>query len=291
MQSLYEANLTQTVLSTLENCPDQRLKQVVNALVRHLHGFIRELEPTEQEWMAAIRFLVDTAAICDESRNEFILLSDVLGASILVDAINHRKPEGATESSVLGPFYMPGAPEYPNGADLRGAGDGETVVVSGTVTNLEGTPIANALLDVWETGPDGHYHMQKAGEKPAFDLCGRIRTDAQGRYRFCTFKPVPYPIPHDGPAGKMLIALGRHYFRPAHLHMIVSAEGYQTVVTQVFTGGSDYLDSDSVFGVKSSLVAPYLAAQGGEAAREYDLSGPYWTLEYDFVLTPEASKA
>ncbi|MBT3038129.1 MAG: intradiol ring-cleavage dioxygenase [Candidatus Thiodiazotropha endolucinida] len=288
MRNLNEQNMTQAVLATLENCEDLRLKQVMTAFIGHLHDFIRDLEPTEEEWFKAIQFLLDTAGMCDDKRNEFILLSDTLGATILVDAINHRKSEGATETSVLGPFYVEGAPEYPNGADMRGeiteGVQGESVVVLGKVTDTQGKPLAGAMLDIWETAPDGFYHVQKPGEVPEFNLCGKIRTDDDGVYQFCTYKPVAYPIPSDGPVGKLLRSMGRHFYRPAHIHVIVSNEGYEPVVTQLFTEGDDYLESDAVFGVKDSLVVDYLRTEGGSLAEQYDMVGQFCTVDYDFVL-------
>ena len=195
------------------------------SLTRHLHGFIRDVEPTEQEWMAAIQFLTHTGKKCDDQRQEFILLSDTLGATMLIDAINHRKPGGATESSVLGPFYREGAPDYENGADLAEEGTGgENVLVSGKVTGLDGAPVAGAVLDIWQTAPDAIYAAQEPSGS-SFNLCGRITTQDDGRYWFRTRKPVSYTVPGDGPVGAMLEAAGRHNWRPAHIHFMLSAPG------------------------------------------------------------------
>jgi hydroxyquinol 1,2-dioxygenase len=267
-----EEKLTSAVLAQLSNCKDARLKSVMEALVRHLHQFVREVEPTPDEWMAAIRFLTRTGQICNDQRQEFILLSDTLGVSMLVDAINNRKPAGATESSVLGPFYLEGAPEATSGIDLA-PGEGPGVVVSGSVKDTHGRALPGAVLDVWQTAPNGLYHMQD-GDQPEFHLCAKIVAGDEGRYQFRTLKPVSYPIPTDGPAGELLRRLGRHPYRPAHIHFIVSAPGHKPVVTQLFTRGDRYLESDAVFGVKASLIADY-ASQGDE-----------WTVDYDFVLEP-----
>lgn len=264
--------LTAQVLDQLANCRDARLKGVMESLVRHLHAFVREVAPTPDEWMAGIQFLTRTGQMCDDKRQEYILLSDTLGVSMLVDAINHRAAAGATESSVLGPFYVEGAPPAASGADLA-PGEGPGVWVSGRVTDTAGRPLAHAVLDVWQTAPNGLYHVQDGGQ-PEFHLCAKVTADAEGRYRFRTLKPVSYPVPTDGPAGDLMRRIGRHPYRPAHIHFIVSAPGFKPVVTQLFTRGDDYLASDAVFGVKDSLVADYVA------------HGDEWTVDYDFVLEP-----
>ena len=252
-----EDEITQEAIERLEVGAEGRLRDIMISLTRHLHGFIREIEPTEEEWLAAIRFLTATGQKCDDQRQEFILLSDTLGATMLVDAINNRKPSGATESSVLGPFYREGAPAYENGADLGEEGtDGERVLVSGKVTDLDGAPIAGAVLDIWQTASNAAYAAQDPSGT-SFDLCGRLTTGEDGRYSFRTRKPVSYTIPGDGPVGAMLAAAGRHNWRPAHIHFMLSAEGYETLVTQLFTDDDPYLGTDAVFGVKDSLVVHY----------------------------------
>lgn len=275
MRNLTEENLTEVVLASLANCTDPRLKEVMTSLLRHLHAFVREIEPTPEEWFAGIRFLTDTGHMCDDKRQEFILLSDTWGVSMLVDAINNRKAAGATESSVLGPFYVEGAPERDTGADLA-PGEGPGVVVRGQVRSVDGKPIAGALLDIWQTAPNGLYHVQD-GAQEEYHLCGKVRTTADGSYSFRTLKPVSYAIPTDGTVGKWLGRVGRHPYRPAHIHFIASAPGFKPVVTQLFSEGDEYLDSDAVFGVKQSLVIGYQPA-GGE-----------WRVDYDFVLEPAAA--
>jgi catechol 1,2-dioxygenase len=244
----------------------------MNVIIRKLHEAAREIEPTQEEWFKAIMFLTDTGHMCNDWRQEFILLSDVLGVSMLVDAINNRKPAGATESSVLGPFYVEGAPAATSGADLA-PGEGPGVMVRGSVQDTAGRPLSGAVLDVWQTAPSGLYHVQDPGQ-PEYHLCARVAADAQGRYSFRSLKPVSYPIPTDGPAGELLLKVGRHPYRPAHIHFIVSAPGCKPVVTQLFTRGDEYLDSDAVFGVKDSLVADYVPR------------GTEWSVDYDFVLEP-----
>jgi len=274
MRNLTEENITDATLATMENTPNPRLKQVMGSLIKHLHAFIREVEPTEREWLAGIKSLTRIGQKCDDVRQEYILFSDVLGATILVDAINHRKQGGATESSVLGPFYLEGAPEVASGSDLTGDTEGEPVVVRGRVKDTQGNPIPEAELDVWQTAPNGLYDVQDP-DQPEFNLRAKVRTDANGAYEFRTMKPVSYPIPSDGPVGGLMRAVGRHFQRPAHIHFIVRAKGYEPVVTQLFTEGDEYLDSDAVFGVKESLVVDY-AKQG---------NGDY-SVDYDFVLEP-----
>ncbi len=267
-----EDEITQTAIKRLQAGGEGRLQEIMISLTRHLHGFIRDVEPTEEEWMAAIRFLTATGKKCDDQRQEFILLSDTLGATMLIDAINHRKPSGATESSVLGPFYQEGAPDYDNGADLADeTTGGERVLVSGKVVDLDGAPIPGAVLDIWQTAPDAVY----AAQNPAgsFNLCGRITTGDDGRYSFRTRKPVSYTIPGDGPVGAMLDAAGRHNWRPAHIHFMLSAAGYETLVTQLFTDDDPYLGTDAVFGVKDSLVVHYEPGEDG------------LRLDHDFVMT------
>jgi hydroxyquinol 1,2-dioxygenase len=273
-----EENLTQAVLAKHQGCGNARLRTIMDSLVRHVHAFVREVELTPEEWLVGIRFLTDTGRKCDESRQEFILLSDVLGVSMLVDAIANRKPAGATESTVLGPFYAEGAPERPLDCDLAQAA-GPRVAVGGRVRSTDGEPIANAQLDVWQTAPNGLYHMQDESQ-PEFNLCAKLRTDADGRYAFRTLKPVAYPIPTDGPVGKLLSRLGRDCHRPAHIHVIASAPGYKPVVTQLFTRGDKYLDADPVLAVKNSLVVDYVQ-QGRDPAGE-----TVYQVDHDFVLEP-----
>ncbi len=285
MRNLSEANLTQAVLDKLSDQMEPRLHQVTSALIRHLHNFVREVELTEAEWLAAIEFLTATGQKCTNTRQEFILLSDTLGVSMLVDAINHRKPAGATETTVLGPFYLPGAPALPLGSDIAAGQDGLLAFCHGRVADADGKPLAGAQLDVWQTDHEGFYDVQRP-EQGLMRLRGRFLTDADGRYFFRTVKPVSYPIPTDGPVGKMLQAMGRHPYRPAHIHFILTAPGYQPVVTHLFVEGDPYLDSDAVFGVKNSLVVPFEeAAPGSPAPDGSQPAQPFCVARYDFGLT------
>jgi hydroxyquinol 1,2-dioxygenase len=282
MRNLTEANLTDAVLAKLEGSTDPRFKQIMTSLIRHLHTFVREVQLTEAEWFAGIQFLTATGQKCDDRRQEYILLSDTLGVSMLVDAINHRKPSGATESTVLGPFYATGAPERPLGANIAEGVEGEPTYFSGRVRTPDGRPIGGAMLDLWSTDGEGLYDQQRGdGQMRAR---GKIKADADGRYSFWTIKPVSYPIPTDGPVGKMLLKTGRHPYRPAHTHMIVSAPGYEPVATHVFVEGDRYLESDAVFGVKNSLVAKFVRHEAGVAPDGKRVDRPYYTVNYDFGL-------
>lgn len=280
-----EAHITKDVIARIAKTKDERLRQVMTAFISHLHDFIREIEPSEAEWMAAIQFLTATGKKCDDIRQEFILLSDTLGATMLIDAINHRKPRGATESSVLGPFYREGAPEIGRGGSISLRPEGDPCIVRGRVLTPKGEPIKGALLDIWQTAPNGMYEGQDKNQ-PAFNLRGKIRSNAEGRYEFRTVVPVCYPIPDDGPVGKLLKATGRHPFRPAHIHFIVSAKGYEPVVTQVFADTDAYIKSDAVFGVKDSLVVHFDKHGSKAEAERLGMKAPFYTLDYDFGLAP-----
>lgn len=283
MRDLTEANLTDAVLAKLAGTTDARLQQVMTSLIRHVHAFIREVALTEAEWFAGIQFLTATGQQCNDKRQEFILLSDTLGVSMLVDAINHRKPAGATESTVLGPFYVPGASELPNGANLGAGLPGDPALFSGRVLTVDGKPIPEAQIDTWQADAEGFYDVQR----PNLDgmrLRGKFRTDVQGRFWFWTVKPTEYPIPTDGPVGHMLLKMGRHPYRPAHIHTIVSAPGYESVTTHVFVEGDRYLDSDAVFGVKNSLVVGFVRHEPGTAPDGTKMDRPYCTVNYDFGL-------
>ena len=283
MRNAPEAALTQAVLAKLEGAGDARFKTVMSSLIRHLHAFIGETALTEQEWRTAIDFLTATGHRCDAKRQEFILLSDTLGVSMLVDAINHRKPDGATETTVLGPFYASGARDMPMWADIAGDAPGEAAYVSGSVLDVAGNPIAGALLDVWQTDGEGFYDAQRPGGKAHYAR-GKFTTAADGRYGFRTVKPVSYPVPTDGPVGRMLLGMGRHPYRPAHVHVIVSAPGYERVATHLFVKGDPYLDSDAVFGVKPSLIVAFEAHAPGSAPDGKKSAVPFFTAEFDFRL-------
>ncbi len=270
MQDFNEKTHLAEALRRIDLIEDCRLKQVMGAFTRHMFAFINEVKPSEKEWMTGIEFLTGIGQMCDDKRQEFILLSDVTGVSMLVDYLAHKDETGATESSVLGPFYREGAPHYEAGETISQDGKGDKVVVSGRVTDTEGNPIANARLDVWQTAPNQMYEVQDP-DQPDYNLRGVFTTDAEGRYWLRTVKPVSYPVPDDGPVGVLLRAIGRHPFRPAHIHFVISAPGYKPVATQLFTDDDEYLETDTVFGVKDSLLVHYEDG-GGELKVDYDFA-------------------
>lgn len=288
MRSITEQNLTKTVLATID-ADDPRLQEVLSSLIKHLHTYIREVEPTEEEWFQAIDFLTRTGQMCDDRRQEFILLSDVLGVSMLVDAINHRTSQGATDTTVTGPFHAK-APQRENGANIAQGPEwerGEVTIVEGRVADIEGNPIAGALVDVWQADDAGYYDVQDTNQ-PEKNLRGLFTTDEHGEFWFRTVKPSSYPIPDDGPVGELLAATGRHPMRPAHIHFMISAPGYRPLVTHIFVEGDQYLESDAVFGVKDSLVIDFIRHDSEEKAAAYGVTAPFYLAEYDFVLEPMA---
>ncbi len=287
MKTFTEQTATGIVLERMAGCGDARLKQLLTSIVTHLHAVVREVEPTEAEWFAAIDFLTRTGQTCTPTRQEYILLSDTLGVSMLVDAINHRKPGGATESTVLGPFHVGGAPACEMGDSLSKDGKGDPLWVSGRVTDPAGHPIDGAILDVWQTSSDGFYDIQDRSQ-PEMNLRGVFKTGADGRYFFRSIKPSSYPIPTDGPVGQMLTALGRHPMRPAHIHFIVGARGFEPVTTHLFVAGDPYLESDAVFGVKESLIVPFVLTDDAATARQRGMANPFYSAAHDFVLVPTA---
>jgi protocatechuate 3,4-dioxygenase beta subunit len=288
LRSITEQNLTKAVLATV-NADDPRLQEVLSSLIEHLHAYIREVEPTEEEWFKTIDFLTRTGQMCDDRRQEFILLSDVLGVSMLVDAINHRTSQSATDTTVTGPFHAK-APSRENGANIAQGPEwerGETTVVNGRITDVEGNPIAGALVDVWQADDGGYYDVQDTNQ-PETNLRGLFTTDERGEFWFRTVKPSSYPIPDDGPVGELLAATGRHPMRPAHIHFMISAPGYRRLVTHLFVEGDQYLESDAVFGVKDSLVIDFIRHDSEEKASAYGITAPFYLAEYDFVLEPVA---
>jgi hydroxyquinol 1,2-dioxygenase len=283
MRNITEHNITDAVIGRFEACADPRLKEILASLVRHLHGFVRETRLTEAEWMRGIEFLTATGHMTDAKRQEFILLSDTLGVSMLTVAQNHSNPPGVTEATVFGPFHVPGASEYPDGADIANGAPGEPLFVDCRVRGSDGEPIANATVDVWQADQDGYYDVQYK-DMDTQRARGVLHTDAGGRLRFRSVLPVAYPVPTDGPVGQMLVASGRHPWRPAHVHFMIQAPGYQTLITHVFRNGDPYLDSDVVFGVRASLVRDFVAHAAGAGPHARDIDGPYHTLDFEFVL-------
>ncbi len=284
MQYFSEEHSAEVVKQQYANCKDLRLKTIMESAVNHLHQFVKEVEPTQEEWMYMIEYLTKTGQKCDDKRQEFILLSDVLGISALVDTINNRKTLNATESTVLGPFHVKNAPKKQMGDNINYDGKGEPAYIFGSVKDTDDNPIDGAEIDVWQANDDGFYDIQQPDTQPEMNLRGIFTTKEDGKYWFKSVKPKFYSIPTDGPVGTMIYATGRHPNRPAHLHYIVSAEGYKPVVTHVFVKGSEYLDSDAVFGVKDSLISEYVLIEDDVKARNVGFDIPYYELEFNFVL-------
>jgi len=286
-----ESQLLDRVVASFAATPDPRLKELMQAVTRHLHAFLREVRLTEQEWQRAIEFLTAVGHITDERRQEFILLSDVLGASMQTITINNEAYENATEATVFGPFFVEGSPEIGLGGDIAAGASGEPCWVEGTVTDTDGKPVPHALIEVWEADEDGFYDVQYDDNRVA--ARGHLHSDASGHYRFWGITPVPYPIPHDGPVGQLLAAVGRSPMRAAHLHFMVTAEGFRTLVTHIFVRGDELLDRDSVFGVKDSLVLDFQPQPAGTPTPDgRDLTDRAWSrTRFDIVLAPAAAVA
>jgi protocatechuate 3,4-dioxygenase beta subunit len=277
-------NFTKLVLSRL-TCEEGRTKEILTKLTTHLHDFVRDVQPTEAEWFQAIDFLTRTGQTCTDKRQEFILFSDVLGVSMLVDSINHQNEKNVTETTVTGPFHtraklMALGDNIANGPEWE---RGEPTLVSGTVSDSEGKPIANALVDVWQSDDIGYYDIQDVNQ-PEMNLRGVFKTDENGRFWFKTIKPAAYPVPTDGPVGELLRASGRHAMRPAHIHFMISADGYERLITHLFVKGDEYLDSDAVFGVKDSLILDFVPQTSQEKAKELGFTPPFHEVHYDFKL-------
>jgi hydroxyquinol 1,2-dioxygenase len=287
MRQFNEDNLTAAVVERFMQSKDERFREIITSAVKHLHAFAREVHLTEEEWFEGIKYLTAVGQKCDDKRQEFILLSDILGLSMMIVALNHKTVPGATEATVLGPFFAHGAKEFDYGADLREGCTvkGEDVYVSGRVLSLDGKPVPNAALDIWQAKADGIYDVQTEGE---FELRGRVKANASGEYAFKSYKPKFYSVPVDGPVGELIRATGNHHMRPAHMHAIVSAPGYQPVITHVFVEGDKYLDQDAVFAVKDSLVAKYKKVNDAAEAKRLGMPSPFLKLEWDFKLAPDA---
>lgn len=276
MRNLDEHTITQAVLERFSNTPDPRLKEIIFSLVQHLHDFAREVRLTEEEWLEGIKFLTRAGHITDDKRQEFILISDTLGLSMLTVAMNNQKPEGCTEATVVGPFHVENAPIYNLGDDVGNGAIGAPCFVKGTIKGLGGEPVPGAHIEVWQSDEDGMYDVQKPNLDHAQGR-GVLKADAEGNYYFKSILAVAYPIPHDGPVGDMLVATKNHPWRPAHLHFMIKAPGYESLITHVFRHDDQYLDSDAVFGVRQSLITDWIQQPNGE-----------YTLEFNFVLNPVA---
>jgi hydroxyquinol 1,2-dioxygenase len=290
-------DIAQAVIDRMADAKDARFKEVMSALVKHAHAFVQEVQLTPDEWMAGVQFLTRVGQACDEKRQECILLSDTLGISMLVVALaqargaaQHPTEPGEaepTEATVLGPFYWEGAPVLPAGADIAADAPGERAWYHGRVTDTLGRPVANAALDVWSGDAEGFYDLQKGPDAP-MQLRARFHTDADGRYSFWSIKPAFYPVPADGPVGDMLRGMGRHPFRPGHMHTMLHAEGCQPLITHLFDADSPYIDSDAVFGVRNSLIVKFRRHEAGTAPDGRVLAQPWYECEYDFRLVPAA---
>lgn len=274
MRNLTQDTITQAVIARFADTPDPRLKEIVTSLVQHLHAFARDVKLTEAEWFRGIEFLTRVGHITDDQRQEFILLSDTLGLSMLTVAMNNDKPAGCTEATVFGPFYVEGAPTYDLGEDVANGAAGVPCTVRGTVRGLDGEPVPGAEIHVWQADAEGKYDVQRGASHP-HQARGVLHANGKGEYHFRSILAEAYPIPDDGPVGDMLRATKRHPWRPAHLHFMISAPGYETLITHVFRDGDPYLDSDAVFGVRESLVAPWTKQPDGR-----------YLVAYDFVLSP-----
>ncbi|MBT2324358.1 hydroxyquinol 1,2-dioxygenase [Variovorax paradoxus] len=292
MANYNQDSITQDVIEAFAKTPDPRLRELMTALVKHMHAFAREVDLKPDEWLAAMKFLEATGQISTDKRPEFILLSDTLGLSMMVVALDQARASGgaqgateATEATVEGPFYRPGAPDMPLGADISGSARGEPTFYMGRVTDVHGAPLEGALLDVWSGDGEGKYDVQLSAE-PTMAARGRFRTDAQGRYWFWSIRPAYYPIPDDGPVGRMMHAAERSIYRPGHLHLQVSAPGHVTLTTQVFVGGSPYIDQDAVFGKRDSLVVDFETHPPGKAVDGREMRVPYHSASFDVRLAP-----
>ncbi|RKP57763.1 intradiol ring-cleavage dioxygenase [Pararobbsia silviterrae] len=291
MQNINEDTITQAVIASLARCDRPRLRTIMTSLVQHLHAFARDVALTEDEWAQAIAFLTEVGHITDDKRQEFILLSDTLGLSMLVTTQNNVKPSNCTEATVFGPFFVEGSPVYQNGDDISNGAHGAPCYVSGQIRGVGGEPIPFAHLDVWQSDEDGFYDVQTpdASGETVMRARGRLTTDEHGRFHFRSILAEAYPIPHDGPVGRMLAATGRHPWRPAHLHFMIAAPGFETLVTHVFRNGDPYLDSDVVFGVRSTLIADWIEHAPGTAPDGTRFDAPWYSLDFDFVLNAGAA--
>ena len=284
-----EQNSVEAVNARIDRAnADPRLVEVMNSLTKHLHAFIKEAEPTHEEWLKGIQFLTDTGHMCTDWRQEFILLSDTLGVSMLVDAVNHRRGNGATENTILGPFHVKDSPQRALGDSICLDGKGEPLAVFARVLDTKGKPISGASIDVWQTNDDGFYDVQQKGVQPDMNMRGMFESDTEGRFWFRSVRPRFYPIPDDGPVGKMLVALGRHPNRAAHIHLILEMPGFDTVITHIFEPNCPYLREDAVFGVKESLVGDFQRIEDPARAAQLGFAGSpfFWQVTTDFVLAP-----
>jgi len=281
-----EETAADAVIESFAKTPDPRLRELLDSLVRHLHAFVKDTEPTIAEWEQAIEFLTATGQKCDDERQEFILLSDVLGISMLVETINNRTG-GATESTVLGPFHVVKSPRRELGDTIDLVGTGTPCVVRGRVLSADGSPLPGAELDVWQANDQGFYDVQQPDVQPRTNGRGLFTADDKGEFWFRTVVPSYYPIPTDGPVGELLAATGRHAFRPAHIHFIVTAPGHRDLTTHIFVAGSEYIESDTVFAVKKSLVVDFNEVTDEVLAQKWNVGQvPFLHADFDIIMQP-----
>lgn len=284
MRDITYDNITETVVKAYAGAPDARIREILGVFIPRLHELVREIKLTPAEWEQAMGFLTRAAEATTPERNEFILLSDLLGVSALVDLMEGQQDPEATITTLMGPFYLPGTPELGNGANLVGDNEGERIAVYGQVRATDGSAVAGAKLEVWQNGPNGLYTVQDP-EQPEHNLRGTLRADAEGRYSFATVKPIAYQVPDDGAGGELVRAGGRHCWRPAHIHVMVSADGYKRHISQIFNVDDPYIDEDSVFGVRAPLAVPYDREPTAAELRHFpELERPFNVVDVDFVL-------
>ncbi|MGI9060647.1 MAG: intradiol ring-cleavage dioxygenase [Ktedonobacteraceae bacterium] len=287
--NLADEDLTQVVHATFSNSTSERFQQVMQSLVRHMHAFIKDVGLTEEEWFKGIDFLTRTGHITDDTRQEFILLSDILGVSMLVIDINNKQYTQATASTVFGPFFVEGSPLFANGDDVANGASGEPCFMQGRVLSTTGEPLPNAHIEIWQADDNGFYDVQYKDSAQVHGR-GHLYSDKEGYYYFWSVRPEAYPIPDDGPVGELLAAANRSPMRPAHVHFMIKVPGYKTLITHVFKADDRYLDSDAVFGVKSSLITGFEHHEPGTAPDGKKMDVPFYTMRYDFLLAPTKEK-
>jgi hydroxyquinol 1,2-dioxygenase len=284
-RNLADEDLTQAVLATFSHAKSERYQQVMQSLVKHLHAFVKDVELTEDEWFKAIDYLTRTGHITDDKRQEFVLLSDVLGVSMLVIDINNKQFVDATASTVFGPFFFEGSPLFANGDDIANGASGEPCFMYGRVLSTTGEPLPDAHIEIWQADDNGFYDVQNKDSTQVYGR-GHLHADSEGSYYFWSVRPEAYPIPNDGPVGELLDAANRSPMRPAHVHFMITVPGYKTLITHVFKEGDQFLDSDAVFGVRSSLITNFERHEPGVAPDGKKLDISFYTMHYDFLLPP-----
>lgn len=287
MPYVTEQNLTAVALERWKDIPDPRLRQIMQSLIKHLHGFVRDIEPTQAEWAAAVDWLTRTGQMCSQKRQEFILTSDVLGVSMLVDAINHRRAGAATPSTVEGPFHIPDAPPVANGGDMAKGAPGIPCFVTGSIRDLDGRPIGGAVLDLWQTDGEGLYEDQRDTQGPY--MRGLYRSQPDGSYAIRTVAPIAYTIPMDGTVGELMNRTKISHMRPAHIHFAITAPGHHSLVTHLFQKGDEFIDTDVVYGVKEPLIVEFVKKPAGKAPTGETVATPFYEVKYDFVLSRKAA--